>query len=114
MQFEARLLVAIVMAWALCTSIAVYAPQAAPASTDSYAAIAQPPAACHDQPQGPVPATSKLPACCLVHCSSCSGIPATPAAPPRGILFVAQPPAAEEEAQPSGRHIHPDPHPPRV
>jgi hypothetical protein len=111
---RARLLVAIVVAWALCTSVAVYAPQASAASTYGYAAIAQPANACHGQPEGPVPATAKLPACCLVHCSSCSGIPAAPSAPARSIPFIAQPLAAETAAQPAGHHIHPDPHPPRV
>jgi hypothetical protein len=103
-----------VIASALATSVAVHLPPASAAATDHHAGMTQQSGACHNQAEDSIPAAAKLPACCLVYCSSCSSIPAAPSAPARPIAFVAQTFVAETASQPAGHDIHPDPHPPRV
>src|SRR5512144_3265991 len=102
-----RLLLAIVIAWALSLSFTMHLPQASAASIDDRPGMAEHSGTCHDQPEPSVPAAAKFPACCVV----CCNIPVAPFAESRATDFADQPFAADTPSQPAGHDIHPDPHP---
>lgn len=114
MRSRCSLFLAIVIAWALCMSVAVHVPQGSAAPIDLHDGIMQPLGTCHDQEENSVPAAAKLPACCLVYCTNFSSIPAAPSEPARTIAFDDQPFTADTPPRAAGRDIHPDPHPPRA